>query len=92
LTNLDTPDRILRYNGGDSKPNITGFEMRKFLAATNTQRYDPWERAYVNPRPPLPPLVHPSIYPIHPSHPIPPFANNLPSTPSTTPPTSNPSN
>ncbi|KAK3295658.1 uncharacterized protein B0H64DRAFT_395892 [Chaetomium fimeti] len=39
------PSRILRYNGGDSKPNITGFEMRKFLAATNSTRYDPWERA-----------------------------------------------
>ncbi|KAL2201027.1 NADH-ubiquinone oxidoreductase B12 subunit family-domain-containing protein [Corynascus similis CBS 632.67] len=34
----------MRYNGGDSKPNITGFEMRKFLAATGSQRYDPWWR------------------------------------------------
>ncbi|KAH6636253.1 NADH-ubiquinone oxidoreductase B12 subunit family-domain-containing protein [Chaetomium tenue] len=39
------PSRILRYNGGDSKPNITGFEMRKFLAASGHPRYDPWERA-----------------------------------------------
>ena len=34
------------YNG--EKPNITGFEMRKFLAATGSPRYDPWERKYVN--------------------------------------------
>jgi len=43
----------MRYNGGDSKPNITGFEMRKFLAATGSQRYDPWWRKYV-----LLPLCH----------------------------------
>ncbi|GAB1320239.1 hypothetical protein MFIFM68171_10449 [Madurella fahalii] len=37
------PSRVLRsYNG--EKPNITGFDMRKFLAATGTPRYDPWER------------------------------------------------
>ncbi|KAL2128130.1 hypothetical protein VTI74DRAFT_9622 [Chaetomium olivicolor] len=37
------PSRILRANG-EPKPNITGFDMRKFLAATGTPRYDPWER------------------------------------------------
>ncbi|KAK4192078.1 NADH-ubiquinone oxidoreductase B12 subunit family-domain-containing protein [Podospora australis] len=37
------PSRILRAAGGD-KPNITGFEMRQFLKATATPRYDPWER------------------------------------------------
>ena len=34
-------------SAGEPKPNITGFEMRKFLAATGRPRYDPWERAYV---------------------------------------------
>ncbi|KAK4099037.1 hypothetical protein N658DRAFT_498850 [Parathielavia hyrcaniae] len=37
------PSRILRSNG-EPKPNLTGFDMRKFLAATGNQRYDPWER------------------------------------------------
>ncbi|KAK4123098.1 hypothetical protein N657DRAFT_681243 [Parathielavia appendiculata] len=37
------PSRILRSNG-EPKPNITGFDMRKFLAATGNHRYDPWER------------------------------------------------
>lgn len=40
----------MRYNG-EPKPNITGFEMRKFLAATGQPRYDPWERACVTPFP-----------------------------------------
>jgi hypothetical protein len=48
------PSRILRYNGGGSKPNITGFEMREFLRATGSQRYDPWGRAYVSLHPPFP--------------------------------------
>ncbi|KAK3302402.1 NADH-ubiquinone oxidoreductase B12 subunit family-domain-containing protein [Chaetomium strumarium] len=38
------PSRILRYDNGEPKPNITGFDMRKFLAATRTPKYDPWER------------------------------------------------
>ncbi|KAK3990193.1 NADH-ubiquinone oxidoreductase B12 subunit family-domain-containing protein [Cladorrhinum sp. PSN332] len=37
------PSRILRAAHGE-KPNITGFDMRKFLKATGTPRYDPWER------------------------------------------------
>lgn len=43
----------MRYNG-EPKPNITGFEMRKFLAATGQPRYDPWERACVTPFPHIP--------------------------------------
>ncbi|KAK4232097.1 NADH-ubiquinone oxidoreductase B12 subunit family-domain-containing protein [Podospora fimiseda] len=38
------PTRILRAFGSSEKPNITGFDMRKFLKATATPRYDPWER------------------------------------------------
>ncbi|KAL2270320.1 hypothetical protein VTJ83DRAFT_2504 [Remersonia thermophila] len=38
------PSRILRALGNNPKPDITGFDMRKFLAATGTPRYDPWER------------------------------------------------
>ncbi len=49
--NPSNPHRILR-SAGEPKPNITGFEMRKFLASTGRPRYDPWERAYVAPRSP----------------------------------------
>ncbi|KAH6624587.1 NADH-ubiquinone oxidoreductase B12 subunit family-domain-containing protein [Chaetomium sp. MPI-SDFR-AT-0129] len=35
------PTRILLSQAGK---NITGFEMRKLLAATGRPRYDPWER------------------------------------------------
>jgi hypothetical protein len=38
--------RLLRAAHGE-KPNITGFDMRKFLKATATPRYDPWERKFV---------------------------------------------
>ncbi|KAJ4304159.1 hypothetical protein N0V88_001769 [Collariella sp. IMI 366227] len=38
------PSRILRAANGEPKPNITGFDMKNFLRATGTPRYDPWER------------------------------------------------
>ncbi|KAI1173755.1 NADH-ubiquinone oxidoreductase B12 subunit family-domain-containing protein [Nemania sp. FL0916] len=38
------PTRILRAQGGP-KRSITGFDIRKFAAATGVPRYDPWERA-----------------------------------------------
>lgn len=47
LTTPSTHRRILRYNGSDHKPNITGFDMRKFLKASTPPRYDPWERKCV---------------------------------------------
>ncbi|KAK0621516.1 NADH-ubiquinone oxidoreductase B12 subunit family-domain-containing protein [Bombardia bombarda] len=37
------PSRILRAKG--EKPNITGFDIKKLVAATGQPRYDPWERA-----------------------------------------------
>ncbi|KAI5864644.1 NADH-ubiquinone oxidoreductase B12 subunit family-domain-containing protein [Durotheca rogersii] len=38
------PSRILRAHPGE-KPNVTGFDVRKFIAAAGQPRYDPWERA-----------------------------------------------
>ncbi|KAK5652518.1 hypothetical protein OQA88_10424 [Cercophora sp. LCS_1] len=38
------PSRILRAAQGE-KPNITGFDVRKYYKATQVPRYDPWERA-----------------------------------------------
>ncbi|RKU40927.1 hypothetical protein DL546_002037 [Coniochaeta pulveracea] len=35
--------RLLAHHG--EKPNITGFDPRKFAAAAGQPRYDPWERA-----------------------------------------------
>ncbi|KAK0646276.1 NADH-ubiquinone oxidoreductase B12 subunit family-domain-containing protein [Cercophora newfieldiana] len=35
--------RILRATTS-GKPNITGFDVRKFGKAAHTTRYDPWER------------------------------------------------
>lgn len=59
-TTANTPSprpRILR--AGDPKPNVTGFDMRKFLAATGNARYDPWERKCVTvPPPPFPHRHH----------------------------------
>jgi hypothetical protein len=46
--------------GGDHKPNVTGFDMRKFLAATGNQRYDPWERKCVTLLPSRSPLYLPT--------------------------------
>jgi hypothetical protein len=43
--------------------------MRKFLAATGSHRYDPWERKYVSPPLPLSPLDHPG-FPETQQHPI----------------------
>ncbi|KAI1393910.1 NADH-ubiquinone oxidoreductase B12 subunit family-domain-containing protein [Hypoxylon trugodes] len=40
------PTRILRAHG--EKPNITGFDVRKFAHSAGQPRYDPWERASVN--------------------------------------------
>ncbi|KAI0481731.1 NADH-ubiquinone oxidoreductase B12 subunit family-domain-containing protein [Xylaria cf. heliscus] len=37
------PSRILRANH-QSKPNITGFDPRKFANSAGQPRYDPWER------------------------------------------------
>ncbi|KAK1769092.1 putative nadh:ubiquinone oxidoreductase [Phialemonium atrogriseum] len=40
------PTRILRsYQPHGERPNITGFDVRKFVASTGTPRYDPWERS-----------------------------------------------
>ncbi|EMR70761.1 putative nadh:ubiquinone oxidoreductase subunit protein [Eutypa lata UCREL1] len=40
------PSRILRSQyGHGQKPNITGFDPRKFAQAAGQPRYDPWERA-----------------------------------------------
>ncbi|KAF3064273.1 NADH-ubiquinone oxidoreductase B12 subunit family-domain-containing protein [Daldinia loculata] len=38
------PSRILRAQHGE-KPNITGFDIRKFAHSAGQPRYDPWERA-----------------------------------------------
>ncbi|KAI1395805.1 NADH-ubiquinone oxidoreductase B12 subunit family-domain-containing protein [Hypoxylon fuscum] len=38
------PTRILRAHHGE-KPNITGFDIRKFAHSAGQPRYDPWERA-----------------------------------------------
>ncbi|KAI1769531.1 NADH-ubiquinone oxidoreductase B12 subunit family-domain-containing protein [Hypoxylon sp. FL1150] len=38
------PSRILRAYHGE-KPNITGFDIRKFAHSAGEPRYDPWERA-----------------------------------------------
>ncbi|KAI0901739.1 NADH-ubiquinone oxidoreductase B12 subunit family-domain-containing protein [Annulohypoxylon nitens] len=37
------PSRILRAHG--EKPNITGFDIRKFAHSAGQPRYDPWENA-----------------------------------------------
>ncbi|KAI1085662.1 NADH-ubiquinone oxidoreductase B12 subunit family-domain-containing protein [Whalleya microplaca] len=37
------PSRILRATHG--KPNITGFDIRKFVQSAGQPKYDPWERA-----------------------------------------------
>ncbi|KAI1375898.1 NADH-ubiquinone oxidoreductase B12 subunit family-domain-containing protein [Hypoxylon crocopeplum] len=37
------PTRILRAQHGE-KPNITGFDIRKFAHSAGQPRYDPWER------------------------------------------------
>lgn len=39
-------NRTLRATHGE-KPNITGFDARKFAASAGQPRYDPWERASV---------------------------------------------
>ncbi|KAL7626744.1 hypothetical protein AAE478_003518 [Parahypoxylon ruwenzoriense] len=39
------PSRILRAQHHGEKPNITGFDIRKFAQAAGQPRYDPWERA-----------------------------------------------
>ncbi|KAL1878808.1 hypothetical protein VTK73DRAFT_7461 [Phialemonium thermophilum] len=40
------PTRLLRSSGPHGeRPNITGFDIRKFVAAAESRRYDPWERA-----------------------------------------------
>ncbi|KAI1094524.1 NADH-ubiquinone oxidoreductase B12 subunit family-domain-containing protein [Rostrohypoxylon terebratum] len=36
------PSRILRAHHGE-KPNVTGFDIRKYVAAAGEPRYDPWE-------------------------------------------------
>lgn len=36
--------RILRAHHGE-KPNLTGFDVRKYAHAAGQPRYDPWERA-----------------------------------------------
>lgn len=38
------PSRILRAHHGE-KPNLTGFDVRKYAHAAGQPRYDPWERA-----------------------------------------------
>ncbi|KAH8889334.1 hypothetical protein GQ53DRAFT_224005 [Thozetella sp. PMI_491] len=38
------PSRTLRASHGGAKPSVTGFDMKKLLAASKTPRYDPWER------------------------------------------------
>ncbi|KAF2964551.1 hypothetical protein GQX73_g9030 [Xylaria multiplex] len=38
------PTRILRAHHSP-KPNITGFDPRKFARSAGQPRYDPWERA-----------------------------------------------
>ncbi|KAI1330390.1 hypothetical protein F5Y16DRAFT_363009 [Xylariaceae sp. FL0255] len=38
------PSRILRSTH-KPKPNVTGFDVNKFVAAAGQPRYDPWERA-----------------------------------------------
>ncbi|KAK3692911.1 NADH-ubiquinone oxidoreductase B12 subunit family-domain-containing protein [Podospora appendiculata] len=38
------PSRILRASRPE-KPNITGFDIKKLVAATGQPKYDPWERA-----------------------------------------------
>ncbi|KAH8910114.1 hypothetical protein BR93DRAFT_966163 [Coniochaeta sp. PMI_546] len=37
--------RSLRAYDNGPKPNITGFDVRKFAASAGQPRYDPWERA-----------------------------------------------
>lgn len=39
--------RSLRAYDNGPKPNLTGFDIRKFAASAGQPRYDPWERAYV---------------------------------------------
>ncbi|KAI8962460.1 NADH-ubiquinone oxidoreductase B12 subunit family-domain-containing protein [Daldinia sp. FL1419] len=39
------PSRILRAQHHGEKPNITGFDIRKFAHSAGQPRYDPWERA-----------------------------------------------
>lgn len=46
MTDLHHGIRILRA-ANSPKPNITGFDMRKLIAATGQPRYDPWERKSV---------------------------------------------
>jgi hypothetical protein len=36
--------RLLRAQHG-GKPDITGFDVRKFVQSAGQPRYDPWERA-----------------------------------------------
>ncbi|KAJ9154984.1 hypothetical protein NKR23_g2427 [Pleurostoma richardsiae] len=36
------PTRVLRYE--PERPNITGFDIRRFKEAAGQPRYDPWER------------------------------------------------
>ncbi|KAI2612255.1 NADH-ubiquinone oxidoreductase B12 subunit family-domain-containing protein [Hypoxylon fragiforme] len=38
------PTRIFRAHHGE-KPNLTGFDIKKFAHAAGPPRYDPWERA-----------------------------------------------
>ncbi|KAK0722495.1 hypothetical protein B0T26DRAFT_702892 [Lasiosphaeria miniovina] len=37
------PTRLLRAAHYGEKPNITGFNIKKFVAAAGQPRYDPWE-------------------------------------------------
>ncbi|KAJ9134041.1 hypothetical protein NKR19_g8815 [Coniochaeta hoffmannii] len=37
--------RSLRAYDNGQKPNLTGFDIRKFAASAGQPRYDPWERA-----------------------------------------------
>ncbi|KAI2468540.1 NADH-ubiquinone oxidoreductase B12 subunit family-domain-containing protein [Annulohypoxylon bovei var. microspora] len=39
------PSRILRSQHHGEKPNITGFDIRKFAHAAGQPKYDPWENA-----------------------------------------------
>jgi hypothetical protein len=50
LTDQFAPNRILRA-AQNGKPDITGFDVRKFGKAAHGARYDPWERKCVSPRP-----------------------------------------
>ena len=54
--------RIMRAAAGVPKKNITGFNMRHLKEATGTPRYDPWERASVNPKNLLPDPERPGQY------------------------------